>query len=41
MDLESIITAQITHHTLFYVPSTEEIMKLDRITVDEEAKLKE
>ena len=41
MDIDSLLEAQLTHHTVFYVPSSEEIIVQDRFTVDEEQRRKE
>lgn len=41
MDIDSLLEAQLTHHTVFYIPSTEEIIVQDRFSVDEEQRLKE
>lgn len=41
MDINSLLEAQLTHYTVFYIPSTEEIIVQDRFSVDEEQRLKE
>ena len=41
MDIVNILQASLLHHTLFYVPSTEELIQMDRMHVDDETKLKD
>jgi hypothetical protein len=37
MDIDTLLQAHLTHYTIFYVPSTEEIIVQDRMQVDDEA----
>ena len=41
MDIDTLLQAHLTHYTIFYVPSTEEIIVQDRMQVDDEAKIKD
>jgi hypothetical protein len=41
MDIETLLMAHLTHHTIFYVPSSEEIIVQDRMSVDDEARYKD